>query len=359
MDISDKWFTLDNRRGPIWGSRGREFKSRQPDRTKNAALVVHCGPFRVKIDFVGDSAALPLVGRSIELDRVRAAIERAAAGAGSTVLLAGEEGIGKTRLAAEALLLARQRGLLTLSGTAYALHTDLAYAPVLDAIGPFLDSLPAGRLGQLVRGLPDLGRLFSNLAIPAPQPLGESALERTRLFDAVARLAERMAAERPFAILIDDMHWADNASLDLLHYIARGLGDQQVLLLGTYRLHEARTHPRLRSLVRSLQRLGLAQEMTLVRLPAHAVEKLAAAVLEDEPPEALLSLLQDRAAGTPLYVTAFIRGLQESGELFRSGGAWAVASGSLSACMGVPRTIMTEAMVPSGGSRSPRPLLSH
>ena len=106
--------------------------------------------------------------------------------------------------------------------------------------------------------MPDLGRLFSNLAIPAPQPLGGSALERTRLFEAVARQAERMAAERPFAILIDDLHWADNASLDLLHYIARGLGDHQVLLLGTYRLHEARTHPRLRSLVRSLQRLGLA-----------------------------------------------------------------------------------------------------
>jgi DNA-binding CsgD family transcriptional regulator len=280
---------------------------------------------------VGDPAALPFVGRYIELDRVRIAIERAAAGSGGTLLLAGEEGIGKSRLAAEALALARQRGFLTLSGTAYALHTDLAYAPVLEAIGPFLAGLPAGRLAQLVRGLPDLSRLFSNLPVAAPVPLGDPALERTRLFEAVARLMERIAAERPIAILIDDLHWADNASLDLVHYLARGLGDQRVLLLGTYRLHEARTRPRLRSLVRSLQRLGLAQEMTLVRLPAHAVEKLAAAVLEDQPPEALLSFLQDHAAGTPLYITAFIRGLQESGELFRSGGAWTVDSDSLSA----------------------------
>jgi AAA ATPase domain len=151
---------------------------------------------------VADSAATPLVGRSVELDRVRAAIERAASAAGGTLLVAGEEGIGKSRLAAEALALARQRGFLTLSGTAYALHTDLAYAPVLEAIDPFLAALPAGRMGQLVRGLPDLSRLFGNLALPPPPPLGDPALERTRLFEAVARLVERMAAERPLVFWI-------------------------------------------------------------------------------------------------------------------------------------------------------------
>ena len=92
---------------------------------------------------------------------------------------------------AEALVLARQRGFLTLKGTAYALHTDLAYAPVLEAIGPFLAGLPAGHLSQLVRGLPDLSRLFGNLSLPPPSSLGDPALKRTRLFEAVARLVER------------------------------------------------------------------------------------------------------------------------------------------------------------------------
>jgi predicted ATPase len=78
------------------------------------------------MDSVAESAAIPLVGRSRELDRVRAAMDRASSAAGSTLLLAGEEGIGKSRLAAEALVLARQRGFVTLKGTAYALHTDLA-----------------------------------------------------------------------------------------------------------------------------------------------------------------------------------------------------------------------------------------
>jgi DNA-binding CsgD family transcriptional regulator/tetratricopeptide (TPR) repeat protein len=280
---------------------------------------------------VADSAAIPLVGRSRELDRVRAALERATAGAGNTLLLAGEEGIGKSRLAAEALAVAHQGEFLTLSGTAYALHTDLAYAPVLEAIGPFLAGLAPGRLTQLVRGLPDLGRLFSNLPLGMPAPLGDPALERTRFFEAFARLVERIAAERPLVILIDDLHWADHASLDLLHYVARGLTDQRVLLLGTYRLDEARAHPRLRSLIRSLQRLELAEEMTLAPLRPDAVAKLAASLLQGQPPEALLSFLQDRAAGTPLYVTALIRGLRESGDLFRAGGAWTVGSDSLSA----------------------------
>ena len=87
---------------------------------------------------------------STELDRVRAAIARASDAMGGTLLLAGEEGIGKSRLAGDALVLARRRGFLTLKGTAYALHTHLANAPVLEAIGPFLADLPADRLGQLV-----------------------------------------------------------------------------------------------------------------------------------------------------------------------------------------------------------------
>ena len=80
--------------------------------------------------------------------------------------------------------------------------------------------------------------------------------------------------------MIDDLHWADSASLDLVHYVARGPADQRVLLLGTYRLDEARAQPRLRSLVRSLQRLGLAEELTPTSLPADAVTKLAPQCLQ-------------------------------------------------------------------------------
>jgi len=76
---------------------------------------------------------------------------------------------------------------------------------VLEAVGPFLAGLKRDRLAALVRGLPDLGRLFAGLHLPPPEPLGDAALERTRLFQAVSRLIERVAAERPVALLVDDL----------------------------------------------------------------------------------------------------------------------------------------------------------
>jgi DNA-binding CsgD family transcriptional regulator len=289
---------------------------------------------------VAGSTVVPLVGRSEELGRVLAALGRAAAGSGGALLLAGEAGIGKSRLAVEALTLARQRGFVTLEGAAYPLQADLAYAPVLEALGSFLAGLEPGRLAALVSGLPDLGRLFAGLHLPPPEPLGDAALERTRLFEAVSRLVERVAAERPVALLVDDLHWADAASLELVHYLARGLGARRVLLLGTYRLDEARTHPGLRALVRSLQRLGLAEELPVGGLSPEAVAALARALLGGEPPAALLGVLGDRAAGMPLFVTALIRGLRDTGELLRRGGAWVLGSGSLTAVPPVVRDLV-------------------
>jgi AAA ATPase domain len=286
------------------------------------------------------ATGVPLVGRSEELGRVLAALERAGAGSGGALLLAGEAGIGKSRLAAEALTLARQRGFITLEGAAYPLQADLAYAPVLEALAPFLAGLQPARRAALVSGLPDLGRLFAGLHLPPPEPLGDAALERTRLFEAVSRLVERVAAGRPVALLVDDLHWADAASLELLHYLARGLGDRRVLLLGTYRLDEARTHPRLKALVRSLQRLGLAEELPLGGLGPDAVAALARALLGGEPPAELLGTLRERAAGTPLFVTELIRGLCDSGGLFRSGGAWVLGGGSLIAVPPVVRDLV-------------------
>src|SRR6266540_3727024 len=289
---------------------------------------------------VAGSTDVPLVGRFEELGRVLAALRRAAAGSGGALLLAGEAGIGKSRLAVEALALARQRGFQTLEGAAYPLQADLAYAPVLEALRPCLAGLEPGRLAALVSGLPDLGRLFAGLHLPPPEPLGDASLERTRLFEAVSRLVERVAAERPVALLVDDLHWADAASLELLHYLARGLEARRVLLLGTYRLDEARTHPPLRALVRSLQRLGLAEELPVGGLGPEAVATLAGALLGGEPPAELLGVLRERAAGTPLFVSALIRGMRDTGELFRSGGAWVLGSGSLTAVPAVVRDLV-------------------
>jgi predicted ATPase len=277
----------------------------------------------------GQVKVVPLVGRSDELSRILAVLGRTADGHGGTLLLAGEPGVGKSRLAGEVLALARQRGFLTLQGSAYPLHEGLAYAPVLEALGPFLAGLELDRRAELIRGLPDLGRLFSGLHLPPPEPLGDAALERTRLFEAVSRLVERIAARFPLVLFVDDLHWADPASFELLHYVARGLADQRVLLLGAYRLDEARTQPRLRTLVHSLQRLNLAEELVLNGLTPHAVVTLTRGLLDGDPPGELLDILHARAAGIPLFVVALIRGLLETRGLVRSGGVWVLGGAGL------------------------------
>ncbi|HEX6553327.1 MAG TPA: AAA family ATPase, partial [Ktedonobacteraceae bacterium] len=255
-----------------------------------------------------------------------AQLSRAAHGHGCATFLVGEAGIGKTRLAHEALVLAREQGFLVLEGSAYALEGRLAYAPILAAFGPFLRHLDSPRQARLVSGLLDLGRLFTDLRLPAPSPLGDPALEKTRLFEAVARLLERLARETPVLLFLDDLHWADPASIELLHYLARGLADQAMFVLGTYRAEEIDTARGLRSLVMSLRRAGQASEVVLARLEPEAIAELAAGMLESPAPGELLTLLDARAGGTPLFVEALIRTLIDADQLRKRGENWTLGT---------------------------------
>ncbi|MBI2863479.1 MAG: AAA family ATPase [Chloroflexi bacterium] len=273
----------------------------------------------------GPRALSPLVGRDYQLRRLATALTLAAEGQGGVILLTGEPGMGKTRLAREALVLAKGRGFTALEGRAYPLGAGLAYAPIVDAFGPVLRNLSPLHLETLVTGLPDLGRLFSALEPPLPvlPPEGGGAsLEKTRLFESVSRLLERLANEAPVVLFVDDLHRADRASVELLHYLARGLTGRRVLLLATYGAEFADTSVSLRELVRSLRQDGLAEEIVLPRLGPEAVGKLVRAILGGDVPDKLAFLLNARAAGTPLFVEALVGALVDSGNLVRSGLGW-------------------------------------
>ncbi|MDO8671651.1 MAG: DUF2791 family P-loop domain-containing protein, partial [Dehalococcoidia bacterium] len=126
---------------------------------------------------LGPGGASPFVGRDGELSRLREALSFIAEGQGVTIFLTGQPGVGKTRLAKEALALAKGRGFIVLEGRAFPLQGGLAYTPLVDALRPLLRSYDSARLATLVSGLPDLGRLFGSLNLPIPQPLGDPALE--------------------------------------------------------------------------------------------------------------------------------------------------------------------------------------
>lgn len=277
----------------------------------------------------GRPSGLPLVGRAAELARVGTLLEQVGQGSGRVLLLGGPAGIGKSRLVDEILAVAARRGFVTLSGGARVLGQGLAYAPLLEALGPYLAGLEPGRRVRLVDGLPDLGRLFAELHLPPAPALGDSALERTRLFEAVARLLGRLAKQAPVVLAVDDLHWADAATVELLHYIARGIGTQRLLVVGAYRTDEPSGAVALQLLVRDLRRAGPAEEVELAGLAREAIRSLAGAVLGGDPPGALVETLMARAAGSPLMVTALVDELAASGGVVRSGGAWVLGPGAL------------------------------
>jgi predicted ATPase len=128
---------------------------------------------------VGIATSAPLVGRVAELAVLNEAIGRAAAGSAQVVAISGEGGIGKSRLASEALQRAGARGFWTLGSAAGRLQRDLSYAPIVEALRALVAE------AALVDGLSDLARLFDGLRVPPLVALGDPGLERTRLFEAV------------------------------------------------------------------------------------------------------------------------------------------------------------------------------
>jgi hypothetical protein len=163
-------------------------------------------------------AATPLVGRERERATLRAALDAALAGRGALVLIGGEAGIGKTALAEWTLAGAVERGALALVGRCY----DLAETP---PYGPWVEAF---------------GRAPHGGDVPAPPDLAGSpgAASQATLFAQVRDYLAALAARQPLVLLLDDLHWADPASLDLLRFLGRALADLPLLLLATYRADE-------------------------------------------------------------------------------------------------------------------------
>jgi hypothetical protein len=143
------------------------------------------------------SQLVPFVGREAEVKALGVALDAAVDGGAGVVALAGDPGVGKSRLVDECLALARARGFLTLHAAASLLHADLHYGVVVEALRPVVHTVEAGARARLVEGLSDLGRLFDGLDLPAPAPLGDPGMERTRLFEAVCRLLDRLTRQQP------------------------------------------------------------------------------------------------------------------------------------------------------------------
>ena len=210
-----------------------------------------------------------LIGRDTELRALRDTLEATLAGRGRTVLVSGEAGIGKSRLAQE--LLAGAQDVNVLEGRAHPLHAGLAYAPIVEALRP--------HLSQDVTDLAGRG--------------ADPALAKARMFEAVTAVIQGLA---PAVVYLDDLHWADTGTVELAHYV--GHNTQGVLVLVTCR----DPNGPLRDLAVAIRRDDPRNHVELTPLPDPAVAELATEVLGEQPP--FLADLTRRAAGNPLFVTA-------------------------------------------------------
>jgi len=182
------------------------------------------------------------VGRRSQLEALESLLEQASVGRGGAALLYGDAGIGKSRLIAEASAGASARGFRVLTGQAFERDEALPFAPLVDLLrseaarSSPLDLLAAWgpHAGELVKLLPELA---AHGARPSP-PLQPEA-EKRRAFEALAAWLAGLAAERPVLVVLEDLHWADEATLEWLHHAARRAPAQPLAVLASYRREEA------------------------------------------------------------------------------------------------------------------------
>lgn len=248
-----------------------------------------------------------LVGRGPEIQRLCAALDRARAGHGGLILLSGEAGVGKTRLAAE---VARRAGdALLLTGAAS--HTGGApYGPVVAALRT--------RLRADRGALAGCGPLASHLALILPE-LGAPApdTDRPTLFEAIRCALAHLAADRPVLVVLDDLHWSDEATLELLSALAEPLAELSVVVLATYRSDGLPRDHGLRRLRHELRRAGRLDELALDPLGPQEVTELLAASLGAAPSPSLVRAVCDATQGTPFFVEELAAALRVSGQLKR------------------------------------------
>jgi len=271
----------------------------------------------------------PWVGRQFEREQLDRMLTETSNGVGGLVLLGGEPGVGKTRLASEILEDARKLGMVALAGHAYEDETApfIVSAEILEQLVRItpqedLRHKLGNNAAELARLLPELRQLYPDLPEAADMP---PELKQRYLFKNVFEFLERLSAEAPMVLLLDDLHWADESSLQLLEYLVARIQDLRLLMVGTYRNVEADIGKPFERAMARLVRQARVERIRLKPFDGESVAELLAALGRPQPPLALVEAIHQATEGNVFFVEETFRHLAEEKRLFDQSGEWSQA----------------------------------
>ncbi len=263
------------------------------------------------------------VGRRKEQEALRAALESTRGGEPSFVVIGGEAGVGKTRLVQEALTHDTDSGFAVLVGQSVELGSDgLPLAPVIGALRALVrqtqpEDLPA-LLGPALRGLarllPELAEVSGDVALAPADPLGE-VVQPAQMLELLLGVLGRLSATRPVLLVLEDLHWADRSTLQLLAYLMRTLRGVRVMLVLTYRSDEMhRSHP-LRPLLSEWDRVRSVQRLELPRFARAEVREQLEAILGPATDADVVDTVFERSGGNAFLVEEIVELVRRGGDL--------------------------------------------
>ncbi len=300
-------------------------------------LAVDFPPLRGVAPPAGDDGDSPLldflvrdqlVGRAHEVGQLQRHWDHALQAHGHLLVMSGEPGIGKTRLALELISQAQQAGAVVMRGGCYEFEATTPYLPFVEAIRDWVHAQPEEALRRaLAATAPELARLAPEIETrlgPLPlSPVLPPNEERLRLFDYVARFLHDLASPAGLLFFLDDLHWADQGSLSLLSYLLRRLRDNRVLFLAAYREVELdRSHP-LAAVLVDWNRERLATRLTLGRLSElDTAQQLAGLLGRAQVSDEFNAVIFRETEGNPFFVEEVVKALIEQGAIYREQGEW-------------------------------------
>src|SRR3984885_2097282 len=256
------------------------------------------------------------IGRPGEMASLGRLLDRAGVAEPGFALISGEAGVGKTRLVQELADRAAEAGFLVLTGQCVELGAEgLPLAPLVDALRILARTLPPQELARVLGpAAPVLARLLPGLLPDASARRPGEEIQKAQLLELVLGVLDRLSATRPVLFVVEDLHWADQSTLDLAAFLIRSLRGGRVLLVATYRSDELhRRHP-LRPLLAGWERVRSVDRLELPRFDRGEVSAQLAAILGDDPAPAVTSLIFDRSGGNAYLVEELAGAVSDDGD---------------------------------------------